>query len=247
MRVLVTRPEPDATAQAKLLRQRGHEAVLAPLLRIRHFSPRFENLASAQGLLVTSSNALRVLKSHTQLAGMQSLPVFAVGATTSERARSIGFSHIHVAGGTARELATMVRRICDPSKGPLIHISGESVAYDMTPDLEAAGFTVERVVVYRSEAAADFPAEVVTAVAEQQIDAVMLMSRRTAEVYRALMLRHGLDEHARRMHHVCLSRSVADGLAGLANLEIAVAGSPSEEEMLALLDSRAAQSRPTCA
>ena len=32
MRILVTRPEPDAQAQAETLAARGHEAVLAPLL-----------------------------------------------------------------------------------------------------------------------------------------------------------------------------------------------------------------------
>ena len=34
MRLLVTRPEPDATRQAEKLAARGHEAVLAPLLLI---------------------------------------------------------------------------------------------------------------------------------------------------------------------------------------------------------------------
>ena len=34
MRLLVTRPEPDAARTAALLRARGHEVVLAPLLRI---------------------------------------------------------------------------------------------------------------------------------------------------------------------------------------------------------------------
>ena len=69
MRLLVTRPEPDATRQAERLAARGHEPVLAPLLAHRAGNRNVPlELDGAQALIVTSRNALRALASHRDLA-----------------------------------------------------------------------------------------------------------------------------------------------------------------------------------
>ncbi len=58
MRLLVTRPEPDASREADKLAARGHEAVLAPLLVIEFVADVALPLEGAQALIVTSRNAL---------------------------------------------------------------------------------------------------------------------------------------------------------------------------------------------
>jgi uroporphyrinogen-III synthase len=64
MRLLVTRPEPDASREAEALGLRGHEAVLAPLLTVEFCGGVPLQLDGAQGLIVTSRNALRALAAH---------------------------------------------------------------------------------------------------------------------------------------------------------------------------------------
>ena len=94
MRLLVTRPEPDATRQAELLAARGHEPVLAPLLAIESATNVPIELDGAQALIVTSRNALRALASHRDVAALLQLPLFAVGEATAKAATELGFTTV---------------------------------------------------------------------------------------------------------------------------------------------------------
>jgi uroporphyrinogen-III synthase len=80
-----------------------------------------------------------------------------------------------------------------------------------------------------------------------EVDGVILMSPRTAEIYAALMRKAGLAGAARRLIHFCLSDAVAKRLASLGTVTVAVADRPRLEEVLALIDAAAAQSPPTAA
>ena len=94
MRILVTRPEPDASREAEALAARGHEAVLAPLLNIEFARDVPVDLAGAQALIVTSRNALRALSSRRELEDARKLPLYAVGEATSRAARELGFTTV---------------------------------------------------------------------------------------------------------------------------------------------------------
>ena len=62
MRLLVTRPEADAARTAQALRARGHEVLVAPLLRVESIDADFGGPFDA--VLMTSANAARALASH---------------------------------------------------------------------------------------------------------------------------------------------------------------------------------------
>ena len=108
MRVLVTRPEPDATRQAERLAARGHEPVLAPLLAIESANNVPLELDGAQALIVTSRNALRALASHRDLAASLQLPLFAVGEATAKAATELGFTTVIAGPGTGEELSRLI-------------------------------------------------------------------------------------------------------------------------------------------
>ena len=92
MRLLVTRPEPDAGREAEALAARGHEAVIAPLLVIEFAEDAPLDFAGVQALIVTSRNALRAIASRRELAEARKLPLFAVGEATARAARDVGFA-----------------------------------------------------------------------------------------------------------------------------------------------------------
>src|SRR6478609_3379311 len=68
MRLLVTRPEPDALKLRALLEEHGHQAAVEPLLRVSFDDADPIDLEGVQALIATSRNALRTLKSHPALA-----------------------------------------------------------------------------------------------------------------------------------------------------------------------------------
>jgi uroporphyrinogen-III synthase len=105
MRVLITRPEPDATRLAEALRARGHEPVPAPLMTIVvSQAPPPREIADAV-LLFTSANGARAAEAHNVRAKRV---VFAVGEATAQAAREAGFRVEGVAGGDVASLTELI-------------------------------------------------------------------------------------------------------------------------------------------
>jgi uroporphyrinogen-III synthase len=240
MRLLVTRPEPDAGREAELLAARGHEPVLAPLLRIEFVNAALP-LAGAQALIVTSRNAIRALVSHPQLGEALKLPLFAVGDATAGAARDLGFTEVVIGPGTAATLAALIASDLDRERGPLVHLAGDTLAYDLKSALEGQGFAMRKVVLYRAVPANALPQEALDPLASGRLDGVILMSPRTAKTFAALVEKHGLVNQAAGLVCYCLSEAVAEQLAPL-GCEISVAAQPREEDILALLHGETASS-----
>src|SRR6185436_14000128 len=97
MRLLVTRPEPDATRTAETLRGRGHEVLLAPLLSMQAIAAKV--VGQYDAVLMTSANAARSVSDHPRVAEFARLPCLTVGARTAEAARAAGFGDVASADG----------------------------------------------------------------------------------------------------------------------------------------------------
>ena len=110
MRILVTRPEPDAEQQAEKLVARGHAPVIAPLLTVAFSNSAPFDLARVQALIVTSRNGLRALAAHPQFAEAVTLPVFAVGPATARVAAGLGFARVIEGPGTGEGLSELIAR-----------------------------------------------------------------------------------------------------------------------------------------
>ena len=153
MRVLITRPEREATALATALSQRGHVAVIAPLFRLDILHPPGDfaaALAACQAVLLTSANGARALAEASE---QRSKPVFAVGDTTAATAEGLGFTAVTSAAGDGAALAELVAQRLDPKTGPLVHVSGADVAGEIAPE----GFEVRRFALYEAREADALP------------------------------------------------------------------------------------------
>jgi len=242
MRLLVTRPEPDALELSALLEQAGHEATVEPLLSVSFEGGEAIEVEGAQALIATSRNALRALKASGALPQARHLPLFAVGKATAAEARVLGFVMVVTGAGTAAELVAHIVSALDPAAGLVVHLAGETLATDLAGELEAHGFRVNQPVVYRMLPATTLADATVEQLAMGEIDGVILMSPRTAAVYAMLVRRHGLTAAVRSLPHYCLSAAVARRLEALGPVPTRIAEAPRLEEVLALVDANAAQS-----
>lgn len=235
MRVLVTRPEPDAGDLSKRITAMGHTSVVDPLLAVELLPPAERLPPGAAALVATSRNALRALEASPALAAAIGLPLFAVGPTTAEFAQSLGFARIYRGAGTARELAPLITSTLRDTLGPVVHFAGEAIAYDLAPELKAAGRRVIRITVYRTVAAESFRPDTLDLLRRSAIDGVLLMSPRTAAVYRGIVEAASLGPVVRAIPHLCLSPRVAEALEPLRLQDVRTAVRPTSEELLALL------------
>ena len=242
MRLLVTRPEPDALKLRAQLEEHGHEATVEPLLSVSFDDTDPINLEGVQALIATSRNGLRALKSHPLRAEARKLPLFAVGKATAAEARAMGFEMVVTGAGTAHELVAHIASVSEPSAGLLMHLAGDKLAGDLKGDLELQGFRVVQPIVYRMRPATALSEDTVEQLAMGEIEGVILLSPQTASIYAALIAKHGLASAARGLVHFCLSQAVARRLQPLGIVRTEIAEAPRLEEVLALIDAAAARS-----
>jgi uroporphyrinogen-III synthase len=216
-----------------LLRARGHDALVAPLLRV-------EPVEADPGdgpwgaLAATSANAIRALAGHPRLRELCALPLFVVGAHTAEAARAAGFRQVTSAEGNKNDL---VRTIVDqrPGGAPLLYLAGEDRTGDLAGELTAADIPARMLVVYRAVAVDALPAEAGRALSAGAIRGVLHLSRRSAAIYLDRCAAAGLLDKALAPSHYCLSEAVAQPLAAAGARDIRVAAGPKEELLIDLV------------
>ncbi len=238
MRVLVTRPRPDAERFAAVLESLGHQAEIEPLFEVVPRADAAIDLEAIQAILFTSANGVRAFcsalgdRSPAELA----LRVFAVGDASARTAAECGFGQIESAGGDVTDLIGLVTARLDPAAGGLFHAAGSKVAGDLKGGMEAAGFTFRRAVLYETREASSLSPEVARRLCEGEIDAVTFFSPRTASSFVRLACAAGLEEKLEASIAVCLSRAVRDKLKPLRWKSVLVAARPTQAALLALLD-----------
>jgi uroporphyrinogen-III synthase len=230
VRLLVTRPEADGARTAALLRARGHDVVLAPLLRI--VSVDFELPDKAwSAVVMTSANAARGVARHPRRDALTALDAFVVGRHTAEAARAAGFRTVHSAEGDKDDLADLLRACLGEHSAPLLYLAGQ----DRAGDLAVGGVPIATVVAYRAVKAERFAPAVVAALGQGAFDGVLHFSARSAHAYLDCAAHERMLERALAPMHFCLSQQVAQPLSAAGAAAVRIAPHPDEAAMIELI------------
>ena len=238
MTILVTRPEPHNAATADALRQRGFDALLAPVLRFEPLPIRHDDTIRYAGLIVTSANALRAIRSHPLSGQLIDLPVYAVGRRTAASARQAGFTSVHSADGDVVALRQLVTDAVPrrERKAPLLYLSGSDISGDIASSLGGDGIAVTTLTVYRMIPVTDLDDGVRAAFAAQTIEAILHYSPRTAAALVTAVRSAGLEIAALALPQVCISEAVARVLREAGATRLVVAETPQETAVLDALE-----------
>jgi uroporphyrinogen-III synthase len=238
VRLLLTRPEPDAQRTAAALRARGHAVVIAPLMRIEAVADARIGAGPWAAILITSANAAQAIAMHERREALRNVPVFAVGDRSAQAMRAAGFAEVASADGSVRDLARLVAQRMTPGAS-LLYLAGEERSGDLAGELRGQNFAVHTAVVYRAVAAAVLPPAAADALAVG-IDGVLHFSRRSAEAYVNAARGAGLLASALKPKHFCLSAQIAEPLARAGAAVIRIAPRPVEAALIELLVSKPA-------
>jgi uroporphyrinogen-III synthase len=233
VRLLLTRPEPDAQRTAAALRSQGHDVIVAPLLRIEPAADAKVGEGPWAAILITSANAAHAVAVHAGVTPLRALPVFAVGRRSAEAMAAAGFADVTSADGNVSDLARLVAGRLQPA-ARLLYLAGEDRSGDLAGELRACGFAVETAIIYRAVAATGLP-QVAAGALASNIDGVLHFSRRSAEAYVDAARAAGLLANALQPVHFCLSAQVAEPLAQAGASAIRVAERPNEAVLIALI------------
>ena len=237
VRALITRPRRDGMRFAADLKQRGIEAIIAPILKFIPLPPPgdfMDNLGKAQALLFTSANGVRAFPAMGQSCEK---PVLAVGAATAAAARQAGFRHITSAAGDTADLADRVIERLDPLAGPLFHATAAGGDGTLSRNLRQAGFTVHRRALYAIQIAPHMPrkARLMLLNIHKTGDLAVgfFFSPRSSAAFVTLVKDAALQDACPHMAACALSAAAAAPLQELAWRDIIIAKRP---ESTALVD-----------
>lgn len=230
MRIWVARPEPGATRTAQRLAERGHAALVAPVLAVAR-TDEAPPAGPFDGVVLTSANGAAALG---DLALPPTIPVFAVGTRTAMSASASGFAHVLTADGDAAALTALVRSALAPGSR-LLHGAGEDRKAEPAASLAAAGYRVSVWVAYAARGLPALPPEVAAALSgkREPLHAVLHYSRRSAATALALAASAGLEGAFGALAHYCLSADVAVPLVEAGVAVHFVATRPNEDSLLA--------------
>jgi uroporphyrinogen-III synthase len=221
MKLLVTRPEPGASATAKRLAAMGHEVQLLPCLSVKTVTPRLPEHPAA--LVITSGQAVPALPAR-----LHNVPVFCVGDATGAKLRQAGFTRVESAHGDADDLFRLIT--ARHLTGLHVLAVGERHGLALLARLRAAGISAARRKVYTVTKLRSLPAETKAVLAAGALDAALFYSAETARAFCALH-----PPGTAEMEAYALSDNVAKGLTGLPWTRIHVALAPTEADLMALL------------
>ena len=230
-RVLVTRPEPGASATAARLEAMGFAPVMLPLTQIVAMVP--DKPAPCDAVIATSPNALRNSPAEF-LVPLLERRLFAVGEATANAARRAGFGNVVAATGTAIDLAALIGQEM-PAGASLLHIAGRERTQGFEQDLERRGFVVEIVETYRADEIIYEDDYICEHLSGAPLWGALALSERAGMMLAALTRRPQVGKYFEKTRFFCISAKVG---ATLGSRQILVAEQPSEEAVLALLSSR---------
>ena len=228
--VLVTRPEPGASATARQLRSLGFAPRVAPLLTIAPLSAALPPPEALHAIVVASQHAVPPLP-HSH----RCLPVFAVGQATAAIARQSGFVQVRSADGDAGALAVLVARSIAPGDRPLLLAAGLGQGHHLHRLLTERGFAVERREVYAAQPVDALPKAARAMICGCRRGRVLLFSRETALCLSRLIQETELLAGLSTLDLAAISRPVAEAVGHLPWRSIRVAMKPTENAVLALL------------
>ena len=245
MAVLVTRPHPDDEATAAVLRAKGFEVMLAPMLRFEPVAFHDDGDARYGAVIVTSANALRGIAPHLEGSRLQGsrllkLPLFAVGEHTASAAHRAGFDNVIPANGDAASLRDSVLASVKAKElkkaSPLLYLAGADLARDLAGELDERGFTVVTRTTYRMIPVSSLPREACEAFAASGIEAVLHYSRRSARAFLDAARAGGVEISALAIPQCCISAAVASVVRDAGAAQVMAAASSDENALFEVLD-----------
>jgi uroporphyrinogen-III synthase len=227
MRILLTRAKADAQRTATKLGVLGHQAIISPVIEVVATGAALPN-GSFDAIIATSAHALT-----TGARSLAKIPLYAVGERTREAAERAGWSApVHVRDNAPALIAVLHSDL--PRGQHVLYLAGR----DRKPDIEAAaqeiGLDLQLAETYAAREILCLTSEAEGALRDGELDAVLHYSRRSAELFIAMVNRAELRSQAELLHHYALSNDVAAPLIA-AGAQTLVAAEPHEDDLLALL------------
>jgi len=177
MHILLTRPLDDCYEMILKFQSLGHQVSHLPLLKIDGVEYDDINFLDYKAIIFTSTNAVKFLDLRKI---DKNLLCFCVGNATEKKARSVGFQNVIAAEGNIENLKELILQNFDKKSGKLIYVSGEIISIDLDSELLELGYSIKRIINYRSNHNEKFDENFIKTLKGNKPDIVYVYSQNSA-------------------------------------------------------------------
>jgi uroporphyrinogen-III synthase len=177
MHLLLTRQLEDCSDLIVRFKELGHVVSHLPLLNIEKVEYNQKSLEDCKGIIFTSANAIKFLDTKKI---NKNIKCFCVGLATEKKAKSLGFQNIIAAEGNVRNLKELILQNFNPVDGNIIYVSGEIISSELDLQLINNGYSVKRLINYRTNHNNNFESKFVEKLKNNIPDIVYIYSYNSA-------------------------------------------------------------------
>ncbi len=147
MHLLLTRQLEDCSDLIVRFKELGHVVSHLPLLNVEKVGYNQKSFEDCKGIIFTSANAIKFLDTKEI---NKNIRCFCVGLATEKKAKSVGFQNIIAAEGNVVNLKELILQNFNPTDGNIIYVSGEIISSELDRQLINDGYSVKRLINYRT-------------------------------------------------------------------------------------------------
>ena len=228
MHILLTRQLEDCSNLIFRFKELGHMVSHLPLLNIKKISYDHNLLKDCKSIVFTSGNAIKFLDTKEI---SKKIKCFCVGAATEQKAKSVGFQNIITAEGNVRNLKELIFQNYSPSDGNIVYVSGEIISSDLDQQLINKGYSVKRIINYKTNHNQIFKDDFIEKLKMNIPDIVYIYSYNSALSFLSFIKNEKIEGLWKHTNLMCMSEKTSSILNEIKWKKIFLFN-PGEEEFL---------------
>jgi len=208
MNIIFTRPLIDSEDLMMNFFSSGHKVIHMPTLSISSANMKPINTKDYDGLIFTSTNAVRFLKLKND---DKNIKCFCVGNLTERSLRLKGFNNTIAASGTVNALKNIIIN-SEKNVKNLAYLCGDVISYELDKELKQEGLKVSKIINYTSTKIIDLNKENMDLIKKYPANITLIYSQRSAESFDGIIRKYSLAELMTHCTVMCISKKIEEFL-----------------------------------
>ena len=228
MHILLTRQLEDCSELIVRFKDLGHMVSHLPLLDIEKIWYDQKPIQDCKSIIFTSANAIKFLEVKKI---NKNIKCFCVGLATEKKAKSVGFQNIITAEGKVNNLKELILQNYNPVDGNIIYVSGEIISSELDRQLINDGYSVKRLINYRTNHNKNFENKFVEKLKNNIPDIVYIYSYNSALSFLNFIKNERIESFWMNTNLMCMGEKTSSILNEIKWKKIFLFN-PGEEEFL---------------
>jgi len=208
MNIIFTRPLIDSEDLMMNFFSSGHKVIHMPTLSISSANMKPINTKDYDGLIFTSTNAVRFLKLKND---DKNIKCFCVGNLTERSLRLKGFNNTIAASGTVNALKNIIIN-SEKNVKNLAYLCGDVISYELDKELKQEGLKVSKIINYTSTKITSLNKENMNLIKKYPANITLIYSQRSAESFDEIIRKYSLAELMTHCTVMCISKKIEEFL-----------------------------------